>query len=185
MVTGIAGVWLSIKEKILAWPLFIFCYAAYVYISFRGSYYAFGGMNILFVGVAAYGWYKWAGNEDDTKSGNAVVVSHLSKNHRWMVALFICVCTGGLGTILASTEGARLPYYDAFATACALSAQWMLGRKHIENWLFWIVADIIYLGFFLTDRVWPSVILFTVFIGLAINGWLEWRAILRQPEAKT
>jgi nicotinamide mononucleotide transporter len=56
MIAGIVGVYLSIKERILAWPLFILCYAAYVYISFRGNYYAFGGMNVIFVFVAAYGW---------------------------------------------------------------------------------------------------------------------------------
>ena len=49
MLTGIVGVYLSIKEKILAWPLFILCYATYVYISLRGNYYAFGGMNVIFV----------------------------------------------------------------------------------------------------------------------------------------
>ena len=48
MLTGIFGVYLSIKEKILAWPLFILCYAAYVHISFRGGYYAFAGMNVIF-----------------------------------------------------------------------------------------------------------------------------------------
>ncbi|MEC8614116.1 MAG: nicotinamide mononucleotide transporter, partial [Verrucomicrobiota bacterium] len=59
MLTGILGVYLSIKEKILAWPLFILCYATYVYISFRGNYYAFGGMNVIFTFVAAYGWLGW------------------------------------------------------------------------------------------------------------------------------
>lgn len=177
MVTGIVGVWLSIKEKIYAWPLFILCYGAYVYISFRGNYYAFGGMNILFIGVAAYGWLKWA--RSDNPAGEAVAVSHLAPKHRWIVAVFICVCTVGLGWILASTGEARLPYLDAFAAACGLSAQWMLGRKHVENWLCWIAADIVYLSFFLNDRTWPSVILFAVFIGLAIKGWREWSAIIQ------
>ena len=60
MITGIVGVYLSIKERILAWPFFILCYASYVYISFRGSYYAFGGMNVIFVFVATYGWFRWS-----------------------------------------------------------------------------------------------------------------------------
>jgi nicotinamide mononucleotide transporter len=59
----------------------------------------------------------------------------------------------------------------------------MLGRKHIETWAFWIVADIIYLGIFFTGQAWPTVFLFAVFIGLAIKGLLEWKAILRTPTA--
>jgi len=181
MVTGITGVYLSIKEKIVAWPLFILCYSCYVYISFRGNYYAFGGMNILFVMLASYGWFKWAnakgGGEDKVK------VSHLDPKHRWIVGAFISLGTLGLGWLLSQTGEARLPYYDAFATCCALSAQWMLSRKHIENWYFWIVADCVWLVFFLNDRIWPSVVLFTVFIGLAIKGSLEWKALLKKAEA--
>jgi len=178
MIAGIAGVYLSIKERILAWPLFILCYAAYVYISFRGSYYAFGGMNVIFVFVAAYGWFNWS--ESSKKSGGEIRISHLAPAYRWIVAAFICVGTLGLGRLLESTEEARLPYYDAFATTCALSAQWMLSRKYIENWIFWIFADIVYLSFFFNDRIWPSVILFIVFILLAIKGWIEWKSMIKE-----
>ena len=138
MITGIAGVYLSIKERILAWPFFILCYAAYVYISFRGNYYAFGGMNVIFVFVATYGWFRWS--TSSKKGGGEIRISHLAPAHRWIVAAFICVGTLGLGYLLKSTGEARLPYYDAFATTCTLSAQWMLGRKYIENWIFWILA---------------------------------------------
>jgi nicotinamide mononucleotide transporter len=93
MVTGIFGVYLSIKERILAWPLFILCYAAYVYISFRGNYYAFGGMNVIFVFVAAYGWLKWSNSSRE--SGGEIRISHLATAHRWIVAGFICVGTLG------------------------------------------------------------------------------------------
>ncbi len=178
MVTGITGVYLSIKEKIFAWPLFILCYSCYVYISFRGNYYAFGGMNILFVMLASYGWFKWASAKDGGEG--KVKVSHLNPQHRWIVGAFICLGTLGLGWLLSRTGEARLPYYDAFATCCALSAQWMLSRKHIENWYFWIVADCVWLVFFLNDRIWPSVVLFSVFIGLAIKGSLEWKALLKK-----
>jgi nicotinamide mononucleotide transporter len=178
MGTGIFGVYLSIKERILAWPLFILCYAAYVYISFRGNYYAFGGMNAIFVFVAAYGWLKWSNSSKE--SGGGIRISHLATAHRWIVAGFICVGTLGLGCLLESTGEARLPYYDAFATTCALSAQWMLSRKYIENWIFWILADMVYLSFFFNDRIWPSVILFITFIFLAIKGWIEWKAIIKE-----
>ena len=178
MIAGIVGVYLSIKERILAWPLFILCYAAYVYISLRGNYYAFGGMNVIFVFVAAYGWLKWS--KSSSESGGEIRISHLAPTHLWIVAAFICVGTLGLGWLLESTGEARLPYYDAFATTCALSAQWMLSRKYIENWIFWILADMVYLSFFFNDRIWPSVILFITFIFLAIKGWIEWKAIIKE-----
>jgi nicotinamide mononucleotide transporter len=56
----------------------------------------------------------------------------------------------------------------------------MLSRKYIENWIFWILADMVYLSFFFNDRIWPSVILFITFIFLAIKGWIEWKAIIKE-----
>jgi len=62
MVAGISGVWLSIKEKIAAWPLFITCYGCYVYISYSHGLHAFMGMNIAFIAISLYGFWKWARN---------------------------------------------------------------------------------------------------------------------------
>lgn len=175
MLAGIIGVYLSVKEKTLAWLFFILCYISYVYISFRESYYAFGGMNIIFIAVASYGWYKWTRSPESSEE-NETKISHLAIKHYSLVALFIAISTIAIGYLLASTGEARLPYYDSFATSCAFVAQWMLGRKHIENWIFWILSDTVYLIFFFNDRIWPSVALFIVFILLAIKGWIEWRS---------
>jgi len=183
MVMGITGVWLSIKEKLIAWPLFILCYCAYIYISFRSGYYAFGGMNIAFVGIAGYGWYKWSRSSDQAE--DAVNISHLPRKQWLCIIALLIIGTAAIGTLLSTTGEARLPYYDAFATCCAFIAQWMLSRKHIENWLFWITSDCIYLKFFYTDQIWPSVILFSVFIILAIKGWFEWKGTIAPATSAT
>ena len=107
MITGIVGVYLSIKERILAWPFFILCYAAYVYISFRGNYYAFGGMNVIFVFVATYGWFRWS--TSSKKGGSEIRISHLAPAHRWIVAAFICVGTLGLGYLQNQREKRVFP----------------------------------------------------------------------------
>ena len=114
---------------------------------------------------------------------DSVRISHLPSKH-WLTILALLITgTVAIGTLLSTTGEARLPYYDAFATCCAFIAQWMLSRKHIENWLFWIVSDCVYLKFFYTDQIWPSVILFSVFIILAIKGWLTWKHSIKQPAA--
>ena len=177
MITGIAGVSLSIKEKLSAWPLFILCYLSYVYIGFRSHYIAFGVMNIIFIGVAAYGWYQWAAPAKDNQA-NTITISHLGNRSLLVNLLLITLGTLGFGYLLSLNEAARLPYFDAFATCCALSAQWMLSRKYIENWFLWIASDLVYLSFYYRDKIWPSVVLFSVFIILAIKGWNEWKSHL-------
>lgn len=178
MVTGMLGVWLSIKEKVAAWSFFLICYTSYTYIGYLFGLKAFMGMNVIFVGISIYGWWKWAtANEVDTPP---LKPTRTCPRHWPAVGLFIVLGTALVGLLLNQFDDAKLAYLDAFATCCALTAQWMLSRKYIETWIFWIVTDIIYLGIFLQGPSWPSVILFTVFIGLAIKGWKEWQISVRQ-----
>ena len=172
MITGISGVWLSVKENILAWPFFLICYGCYVYIGYDFGLPALTGMNLVFMGLALYGWFKWSKQVGD---GAVLKVSRTGRAHWPLVVSFIGVATYGLGWILTHHGGATHAYIDAFATCCGFTAQWMLGRKHIETWIFWIISDTIYLGLFLMGSSWPTVVLFAVFIILALKGWREWR----------
>jgi nicotinamide mononucleotide transporter len=170
MVTGIVGVWLSIKEKIAAWPAFIICYGSYVYISYQFGLHAFMGMNIVFIVISFYGWIKWSKQDESV----ATRITHTTKSHWPFVVAFMVLGTIGIGWLLGTRGEANLPYLDAFAACCGFTAQWMLSRKQIETWLFWILSDIVYLGLLANAGSWPSVLLFVLFIILAIKGWREW-----------
>lgn len=172
MVTGIMGVWLSIKEKVAAWPLFIVCYSCYVSISYQFGLFAFMGMNIVFIGISVYGWLKWTGRSRGEPSEFPITKTKVA--HWPFVIAFLTIATGVIGWLLTIGGEAKLPYLDAFATSCGFVAQWMLGRKQIETWIFWIITDIIYLALFAHGQAWPTVILFTTFIYLATKGWREW-----------
>ena len=180
MATGILGVWLSIKEKIAAWPLFITCYACYVYVSYQFGLFAFMGMNIVFIGISLYGFWKWSRNR--STGGDELPITETRKLHWPIVFSVLLLGTIGIGWFLDSKDNSNLPYLDALAACCGFVAQWMLSRKQIETWAFWILSDLIYLGIFLQGASWPSVILFTTFIILAIKGWLEWRPLIRSNE---
>jgi nicotinamide mononucleotide transporter len=173
MLTGIAGVWLGIKEKILAWPLFIICYASYVYISCDFGLFAFMGMNIVFIGISGYGWSQWA--RQSPSNAKLSGISKTSSAHWPLVGLALLAGTLGIGWLLASRGEAQLPYLDAFATCSGFIAQWMLSRKQIETWLFWILSDIVYIGLFAAAASWPSVLLFGIFTILAVKGWRDWK----------
>lgn len=176
MFSGIIGVFLSIKERHSAWPFFILCYSAYVYISFRSGYYAFSAMNAGFILIAIYGWIKWSGVIDSGNNDNhKLKISRLPSTFWLPIFIFVVACTIAIGVLLSRMDAARLPYLDAFAVSSALVAQWMLSRKHIENWIFWIISDCVYMSLFINDRLWPSVLLFGVFILLACKGWRDWR----------
>lgn len=181
MITGIVGVWLSIKERLGAWPLFIACYASYVYISYLYGLHAFMGMNAAFIGISLYGWWKWSSHS----SGDAaeVHVSRTPRKHLLFVLLFLAIGTVATGRILQINGEAYMPFLDAFATCCGFAAQWMLSRKHVETWILWIATDTIYIGLLGAQSSWSSVVLFSIFIVLAIKGWRDWNRMIDQPPA--
>ncbi|MEC8405386.1 MAG: nicotinamide riboside transporter PnuC [Verrucomicrobiota bacterium] len=172
-LTGIIGVYFSIKEKISAWYLFLVCYAVYIYLSYHAGLYAAVAMNAAFIVISFYGWLNWS--RAFTKGITSINISKTPKNGRIAALAFIFFGTIGFGGALYYFTSAYMPYLDAFALCNAFTAQWMLSRKYVENWLFWILADIIYLGLWWAQGYLISAILFTIFISLAIRGWLEWR----------
>jgi len=73
---------------------------------------------------------------------------------------------------------ASLPYWDATATALSFAAQWMIAKKKIENWLLWIIVNIMYVGIYLYKGLFLYTILFAIYLLLAIMGWREWKKSL-------
>ena len=178
-ITGIIGVYYSIKEKIVAWALFLVCYAVYIYLSYQAELYAAIAMNAAFIVISVYGWLNWSSALTTSKA--SINISKTPKNGRIAALAFILFGTIGFGGALHYCTSAYMPYLDAFAMCNAFTAQWMLSRKYVENWIFWILADVIYLGLWWAQGYLVSAILFTIFISLATRGWLEWR---RQMEAR-
>ncbi len=177
MATGVLGVWLSIKERIAAWPFFIVCYACYVSISYQSGLYAFMGMNTVFIGISLYGLWAWARGQ--AEAGAALSITATRRGHWPLVVGILLLATFWIGWLLDFKDNSNLPYVDALAACSGFIAQWMLSRKQIETWMFWILSDLIYIGIFLKGGYWPGVLLFTAFIFLALKGWREWRSLLQ------
>ena len=173
MATGILGVWMSIKERVSTWLFFIACYLCYVWLSYQSGFFAFLGMNAVFAGLAVYGLIAWSrGKSPESES---LEITRTPRSQWLFIGSFLAFGTVGIGSLLGLMEEAQMPYLDSFAASCGLTAQWMLSRKHYENWLFWLLSNVIYTYIFVQSDWWPSVLLFLVLIVLAIKGWLEWK----------
>lgn len=96
-----------------------------------------------------------------------------------VLAVLCLVTTIGIGAFFRYNTDASLPYVDSLTTSMSLIAQWMIARKKIENWLLWIVADIIYVGMYLYKHLYLTGFLYFIFIILAIIGWRQWKKDLQ------
>lgn len=169
---GIVSVYLSVRENIWSWPTAIVNVALYILVFQHSKLYADMGLQVVYVGINAYGWYEWLyGGEGKT----ALKVSRVSAKLAFGLLALGVVVAAALGTIFARYTDASLPYVDSATSTTSLIAQWMLSRKLLENWAVWMAVDVVYIGMFIFKALYLTAGLYAVFFVLSWMGWRQWR----------
>ncbi len=177
-ITGIAGVYLTAKQKIWCWPIAIINVSIYFFIFFDAKLYADMGLQAFYFASSFYGWYYWLyGKKDSTTA--SVPVTKSSYKLLFISILVILISTITLGKLLSTYTVASLPYLDSFCTAVCLVAQFLQARKKIENWLLWIAVDSLYVGLFIYKQLYTTAVLYTLFVALAVLGYYQWKKSLK------
>jgi nicotinamide mononucleotide transporter len=172
VIFGIAGVWLTIRQSVWCWPVGLVNVSLFAFVFFGSRLYGSAALQLVYVVISAYGWYKWLHPGD---GGHVLLVSRTPR--RWWLPLSAIGLAFGIafGVFLRERTDAALPFVDAATTAFSLIAQWMITRKWIENWLIWIAVDTAYVGMYLSQRLYPTAALYAVFLVLAVFGYREWQ----------
>jgi len=172
VLAGILGVWLTTRQKIWCWPVLLTSAAAFTVVFFGARLYAAMGLQVVYAGLVAYGWHTWL---HGGAGRGALRVSRVPLRIAGSLAAAGVAATAGLGWWLDVRTDQALPYADAFATSFSLAAQVMQARKYLENWIVWVVVDLVYVGMGVTQGLDLTAGLYAVYIGLAILGFRDWR----------
>lgn len=182
VITGILFVILEVKQNKLLWPLGLITSATYVYVFFSGKFYADMGLQVYYVLISIYGWYYWSRGGSRTHKGELPVVRISRQQLLFLIPTF-AISWVVIWFILDRFTDSTVPLGDSFTTALAIVATWMLTRKIIEQWFLWIIANVVSIGLYLYKGLYPTVILYAVYAGMAVYGYLEWkRSIEKQAE---
>lgn len=176
VITGIASVWYSRKENILVFPVGLINTTIYIYLSLKGHLLGEASVNLYYTVMSIYGWILWA-----RKDKKHVPVLHIknSTKKEWgqqllFFALFYIVLYAVL-TFLKNEFPGAIPWADAFASATAFTAMWLMARKKIESWYWWIATNIASIPlYFVKQYVFTSVYYFILLI-FAFWGLAEWK----------
>jgi nicotinamide mononucleotide transporter len=164
-------VWLSVKRNVLNWPMGIIAVSAYMIFFYQVKLFADMVLQAFFIIQGFYGWYTWTASKREEK---AIVVTSFNTIQRALTCACILAVTAVWGFLLSKYTEASAPYVDAFASTASFTANWLMARRKIENWLLWITADIVYVGLFWYKGLYLSSGIYLVFLGLAVAGLLEW-----------
>ena len=173
-ITGALCVYLAAKESVLNWPIAIISVSVYIYIFYDAKLYGDTFLQFYFLATCIYGWYYWTFGKTTNLTAERKV-SKLSNKH-WLLILGLqIVLSTVLGYILDIKTDTDVPYIDAFCTIGSFIAQYLLTRKILENWLIWIVVDIVYIPLYIHKDLLATAFLYFVFLFIAAKGYLDWK----------
>lgn len=175
-VITVISIVLTAVENIWCWPTGVVSVVLYAWIFWQARFYANAGLQIIvFLPLIIYGWYEWLhGGRNDTEL-------KVSRTPLWgwvVTVLAGAVATGAAAWWMKVHTDAAMPLADAGTTAFSIVAEAMTARKWIENWLLWIVVDSVSTWMFVVQKLYPSAVLYGIFVPLAVYGWIEWRKSL-------
>lgn len=187
-VFGLLSVYFSIRKNIWVYPTGIVSTALYVYILFKFGLLGDMLINFYYTVMSVYGWILWAKSSEDHVH---VEVSKATKKE-WLISGMLFVLSLALVTVVYyykplidnrfSWQNVNLGLYhldwanwlDIFTTAIFLVGMWLMAKRKIENWIFWIIGDIICVPMMLYKGLGITSVQYLVFTAMAVIGYLEW-----------
>jgi nicotinamide mononucleotide transporter len=174
-VTGAACVYLTVKANILNFPVGLANDAFFLVLFLSAGLYADSALQIVYLVLGAIGWWQWVyGGAGRTR----LVVTRASSTELVILVGLVAAVTVPLTIILTSAHDIA-PFWDALTTSVSLAAQWLLNTKKVQNWYFWIAADVIYVPLYFVKDLWMTAIVYAVFLAMCVAGLRAWRAAYR------
>ena len=176
VLAGIISVWFSKKENIWVYPSGLINTLFYIYLSFKGGLLGEASVNFYYTIMSIYGWMGWA-KKDDNK--NVILQISAGNKKEWKEQLifftvFYLVIYSALSYLKTNFAPEAIPWADAFASASAFTAMWLMTKKKIESWYWWIATNIASIPlYFVKHYVFTSVYYFILLI-MAVFGLMEW-----------
>ncbi|MCX8524501.1 nicotinamide riboside transporter PnuC [Chryseobacterium formosus] len=187
-VFGIVSVYLSILKNIWLYPTGIISTLIYVYILFNFGLLGDCMINIYYTIMSIYGWILWHKNSED----HIHVDVTYATNKEWIYSVLLFILSIILVTVIYyykpyidnqfSMEGANLGldhldwanWLDVATTSTFLVGMWLMAKRRVENWIFWILGDLICMPMFIYKGLGITSVQYLVFTGMAIMGYVSW-----------
>jgi nicotinamide mononucleotide transporter len=172
VVLAIAYLALAVRENSLCWGCAFVSTAIYVWIFGDVSLYMESALNIFYMAMTLYGWYQWqyggSGHE------GVAICRWTAAQHGQAMAL-VLVASLISGYFLAQSTDARLPYIDSFTTWASVLTTWMVARKVLENWLYWMLINTLSIFLFIDRDLYQTAAMLGVYLILSLIGYRAWR----------
>jgi nicotinamide mononucleotide transporter len=181
VVAGIVSVWFSKKENVLVYPVGLINTGIYVYISLKGSLPGEAAVNLYYTIMSFYGWYMWMRKDQMNRK-----VLHItaSSSKEWLLQIlfflsFYIVIYFSLAELKKGFFPGAIPWADALASAAAFTGMWLMTRKKVESWYWWIITNIASVPLYFVKHYVLTSVYYLILLFMAVAGLIAWQKKLR------
>ena len=183
VLLGLAYLILAIFERISCWYAAFFSTAIYTFLFWDVNLLMDSALQVYYMAMAVYGWWQWQQPGDSNKT-NLAINQWRWKTHCAVIGLIVGLSLAS-GYLLDKNTQAEWVYLDSFTTWGAVITTYMVTKKVLENWLYWLVIDAIAAYLYFDRGLYLTSLLFYLYLVIAIFGYLQWRKLYRQQKVTT
>jgi len=184
---GIASVWFSRIENILVYPVGLINTIIYIWLSFQVGLWGEGSVNFYYTVVSIYGWILWA--KRDQQQHHLVIIKK-SSGKEWafqllFFSLFYIALFFALYLLKKNGHAPQaIPWADAFASAAAYTGMWLMAKKKVESWYWWIATNIASIPLYFVKGLVFTSVYYLILLVLAVSGLFEWIRRAKEERGK-
>jgi nicotinamide mononucleotide transporter len=169
---GLGYILFAIRQSVWAWPCAFFSTLIYTLLFWQGQLPLQAVLNGYYLLMAIYGFWLW---RQPVKSDNGIAVHRKSFGFHLLYLVTGFSLTFALGGFLESGDHSRFPYLDAGVMVFSVMNTYLMARKVLENWLYWLVINSTAIVLYWQSGFYFTIVMFVLYFGLAIVGYREWR----------
>ena len=167
---------LAAKESIWCWSAALISVSIYIYICFQAQLYAETGLQVFYFIMAIYGYFSWRKNNSLLKINELAISNHI------LIMILGSLLTFLLGFYFSTYTDAQLPIVDSFTTVFSVIATYMVVKKILSNWLYFIIIDAVSIYLYFSRDLHMTALLFCIYTIIAIIGYWKWSQLITDNE---
>lgn len=171
-ILAIAYLILAMLQDKRCWVAWIISSLMYFFVMYSANLYMEALLQIFYIFIGLYGLYQWRFKAD--KKDALKITTWSVKNHLIVIGALVFL-TSLSGYVLMIYTAAASPFIDAFTTWGAIAASYLVAKKILENWFYWFVIDFVSVFLFISRELYPTALLFIVYLVLVVIGYSAWR----------
>jgi nicotinamide mononucleotide transporter len=172
---GLLYLVLAIRQNILCWPFALLGVLLSLVLFFEARLYMEAALQVFYAGMAVYGWQQWRhGRRASARDRDGLPVGTWRLREHALAIGGTLALAAVLGALLSRNTDAAFPYLDSLTTVGALVTTYMVARKILENWIYWLVIDGINVYLYASRELYLYAALFVLYLVLVVIGFFRW-----------